>query len=124
MVGDREACRILMALVEGFDEPHFATGAWFGGSTTRIRALLAAALGDQDGAGHLFEGAEAASEEAQSPPWMARTRVEWAEHRLVLGDHARAQELAAAALDAIGELELTVTRRRAEAILTGRDEPG
>ena len=121
MVGDREACRVLLSLVERLDDPFFVTGGWFGGSTTRIEAILTAALRDERAADHLFELAETGFQEAQSPPWLARTRVEWAEECLMHGKRERARELAVAALEAIGELELTVTRSRAEAILAGRE---
>ena len=122
MVGDREACRTLLTLVERLDDCFFVTGAWFAGSTTRTRAILAAALGDENYADHLFEQAEVGFQEAQSPPWLARTRVDWAEQCLRLGNQARAHEFAAASLDAIGDLELNVTRSRAEAILAERGE--
>ena len=120
MVGDREASRALSTMVEGLDECYFVTGSWFGGSTTRIRAILAAALGEQEEAEYLFGRAEAGFDVAQSPPWLARTRVEWAEHCLAHGNGVRARELAASALGAVG---LTVTRSRAEAVLDGLAEP-
>ena len=119
MVQDRGACRALLAMVERLDDRFFVTGSWFGGSTMRIRAILAAALGEEDASEQLFGLAVAAFEEAQSPPWLARTRVDWAEHCLALGNRDRAREHATAAVEAIGELELTVTRSRAEAILAG-----
>ena len=121
MVGDREACRTLLTLVERLDDCFFVTGAWFAGSTTRTKAILTAALGEEHVAQQLFELAEAGFQEAQSPPWLARTRVEWAEECQMHGKRERARELAVAALEAIGELELTVTRSRAEAILAGRE---
>jgi hypothetical protein len=52
---------------------------------------------------------------AGTPPWLAGTRVDWAESLLRRGDEALARELALAALDNVGELELTVTRNRAKA---------
>ncbi len=118
MVQDRAVCRALLALVERLDDPFFVTGSWFGGSTMRIRAILTAALGEEDASEQLFGLAVAAFEEAQSPPWLAHTSG--------LGgtlprtrNRDRAREHATAAVEAIGELELTVTRSRAEAILAG-----
>ena len=41
---------------------------------------------------------------------MARTRVDWAESLLRRGENERARELALAAVEDVGDLELTVTR--------------
>jgi hypothetical protein len=48
---------------------------------------------------------------------LARTRVDWAEYLLRRGKNERARELALAALDDVGDLELTVTRNRAKAVV-------
>jgi hypothetical protein len=54
---------------------------------------------------------------AGTPPWLARTRVDWAESLLRRGENERARELALAAVEDVGDLELTVTRNRAKAVL-------
>ena len=118
MVNDLGACRSLSTMLKRLDDRFFITGSWVAGSTNRTRAILAAALHEPEEAQHLFGLAEAEFEEAESPPWLARNRVEWAEQCLAVGNRDRARELATAAIEAIGALELTVTRSRAEAILS------
>jgi len=90
-VGDRHSCRALVDLIQ--------------------------ALGDEVSAEGWFAKAERDHLQAETPPWLARTRVDWAEQKLALGDLPRAEELARAALDAIGGLELTMTRERAARIV-------
>jgi hypothetical protein len=93
------------------------TGGWYAGSTARYLALLAGALGQEGDADRWFAQAVEDHTRAGTPPWLARTRVDWAESLLRRGDEARARDLALAALDDVGDLELTVTRNRAKAVL-------
>jgi hypothetical protein len=79
--------------------------------------LLAAPLGQEGEADRWFAQAIEDHTRAGTPPWLARTRVDWAESLLRRGDEARARELALAALDDVGDLELTVTRNRAKAVI-------
>jgi len=54
----------------------------------------------------------------KSRPWSARIRVDWAEYLARPGENERARERAIAAPDDVGDLMLTVTRNRAEAMLS------
>ena len=117
VVGDRDACRALIDQLSPQHDVFQVTGAWYAGSTARYLAILTAALGDDEAADHWFAAAERDHVRAVAPPWLARTRVDWAEQLLPRGDRHRARELAGAALDAVGTLELPVIRTRAERIL-------
>jgi hypothetical protein len=92
-------------------------GGWYAGSTARYLALLAAALGQEAATDRWFAQAIEDHTRTGTPPWLARTRVDWAEHLLRRGERERAKEQALVALDDVGELELTVPRNRAKAVL-------
>ena len=79
--------------------------------------MLAAALGQEAEADRRFAQAIEDHTRAGTPPWLARTRVDWAEYSLGRKEVARARELALATFDDVGDRELTVTRNRAKAVL-------
>ena len=92
---------------------HFATGGWYMGSTTRNLGLLASALGRDEVATHWFERAVIEHERMQSPPWLARGLLDWAEHDIA---HGRADSAVAhvdRAVEVIGDLPLTALLDRA-----------
>ena len=117
IVGDRDACRALIDQLSPQHDVFQVTGAWYAGSTARYLAILSVALGDDEAADHFFTAAERDHVRADTPPWLARTRVDWAELLLARGDRRRARDLAGSAIDVIGDLDLTITRGRAERIL-------
>ena len=117
IVGDRDACRALIDQLSPQHDVFQVTGAWYAGSTARYLAILSVALGDDEAADHWFMTAERDHVRADTPPWLARTRLDWAEVLLARGDRRRARELAGAALDVVGDLDLTSTTSRAESII-------
>jgi hypothetical protein len=117
LVGDRDACRALFDLLLPFHDIFETTGGWYAGSTARYLALLADALEQDVEADRWYIRAIEDHARAATPPWLARTRVDWAECLLRRGEAGRARELASVALSDMGELELTATRSRARAIL-------
>ncbi len=117
IVGERDACRAMIDQLEPQQDVFQITGAWYAGSTARYLAILSAALGDDEAADHWFMAAERDHVRADTPPWLARTRVDWAELLLARGDRGRARELAGSAIDVAGDLDLTITRIRAERII-------
>jgi hypothetical protein len=116
-VADTEACQALYECLLPYHDIHQVTGFWYSGSTARYLALLSAAMGHEDDADRWFAQAIEDHERIASPPWLARTRIDWAEHLLRRPEPGRAHDLARAALEDIGSLELTVTRNRAQTLL-------
>ena len=114
--GYADACRSLYEVLSDHDGLHFVTGCFYGGAVAFCRARLAAVLGLDDSV-PLFEMALAEHERMVSPSWIARTHLEWGEHLTDRGDLAQARVHAGLALDVIGDLELTVSRKRAVGLL-------
>lgn len=117
MCGHERACQIFHDRMVGVADLHQVTGGWYLGATARYLGLLSDRLGRQDEADDWFAKAEKEHEIMRTPPWLARGRLDWAESHLRRGDLERAHDLARRALDTIGELELNVSRARAERIL-------
>ena len=92
------------------------TGGVYLGPTDRLLALLHDALGDHEHADELFATAVGQQIRMASPPWIARTRLDWAESLLTRGDHTRARECVAGAVGAIGDLDLPDARSRIASI--------
>ena len=92
IVGDRDACRALIDQLSPQHDVFQVTGAWYAGSTARYLAILSVALGDDEAADHWFTAAERDHVRADTPPWLARTRVDWAEQLLARGDRRRARD--------------------------------
>jgi tetratricopeptide (TPR) repeat protein len=111
------ATKSLLARLRPSAGLHQATGGWYLGATSRYLALLCDGLGDFDAADAWFEQAATEHDVIGSPPWSARSRLDWAESLLRRDDEDRAAALAAHALRDIGELSLDDSRRRALAIL-------
>ena len=90
LVGDRDACRALFDRLLPYHDIFQVTGGWYAGSTARYLALLAATLGDEAEADRWLAQAIEDHTRARTPPWLARTRVDWAESLLRRGDETRA----------------------------------
>ena len=85
-------------------------GAVWWGPIDRYLALLSGALGRLDEADQRFSTAAGLATRMSSPPWLARTQVEWAdllELRGRVGDHDKATILRAEARDTAKRLGLT-----------------
>ena len=119
LVGHHEACSIFYERMLRYAGLHQMTGGWYLGSTARYVGLLCDALGRAEEADAWFAQAAAEHVRIQSPPWLARGLLDWADSQQRRGRIEAARDLAAQALTAIGDLELTVTRSRAERILVG-----
>jgi len=115
--GHQRACAIFYDRLLPWCDLHPATGGWYLGAAARYLGLLCDALGHIQEADDWFAKAGAEHTRIQSPPWLARGLLDWAESHHRRGQHDQARALAAKALDAIGDLELNVTRSRAERIL-------
>jgi len=117
LTGDLAACRALYDLLLPYHDIFQVTGGWYAGSTARYLALLATALGHEAEADRWFAQGVEDHTRVGTPPWLARTRVDWAEYLLRRGEVEGARELALAALDEVGDLELSVVCNRAKAVL-------
>ena len=90
-----EHAEVLYELLAPFPNRNVVVG-WTSaciGSSSRPLALLAATLGRGDDATMHFENALAMNERMGAAPWLARTRVEYAEFLLRAGSDARAVAL-------------------------------
>jgi hypothetical protein len=115
--GHLRATSAMYAILSSDPDRHLATGAWYLGSAQRYLALLAEALDRPDEADERFALAVAAHDRMATPPWLARTLLDWADHNVAHRDNTKARLLAERALTAIGDLPLSAQRKRAEHIL-------
>ena len=92
------------------------TGGAYFGPVDRFLAMLYDALGEHQRADELFSAAVEQQEAIKSPPWVARTQLDWAESLIARGDDVRAQSSLDAAAHAIGDLDLTESRSRLAAL--------
>lgn len=115
-LGDERGCLALLEMITPRHDLCSLTGSWFGGSYARNLALLCHALGDFESAERWFGEAIECHERIASPPWLARTKLDYAERLLQRGVRDQAVLLARSALEDIGNLELVNSRRRALAI--------
>jgi class 3 adenylate cyclase len=116
-VGDEGSRQIFLERMLRYAGLHQATGGWYLGSNARYLALLADSLGRHGEADDWFAQAESDHEQMGSPTWLARGLVDWAESRRRRRQGVEARALATKALQVIGDLELNVSRARAEGIL-------
>lgn len=116
LVGHGKACRIFYERMLPECDEHQITGGWYLGATSRYLGLLTNSLGRYEEADEWFARAEADHSRIQSPPWLARGLLDWAESCQRRGDLDQARALAGKALRTIGDLDLAVSRARAERI--------
>jgi tetratricopeptide (TPR) repeat protein len=112
-LGHRPTVEAMYGALLADPEYHLGTGGWYLGASAYYLGLLAAALGRPDEARSWYEQAVAAHERMESPPWLARTLIDWA----LLEDGDTRRQLARRAIDVIGDLPLEASRRRALALL-------
>ena len=97
---------------------HLATGGIHLGSADRYRALLHDALGEHDVADELFAAAVDQHEAFRTPPWIARTHLDWAESLIARSQLDDARDHLDAARAAIGDLDLPDNQRRLDALVS------
>ena len=117
LVRHDRACEIFYERLEPFSDLHQSTGGWYLGATARYLGLLSDALGFFEDANGWFAQAERKHEMMDTPPWLARGRLDWAEALMRRGETEHANQMAHSALQVIGDLELNVSRSRAETLL-------
>ena len=111
-VGSEDLCRGLLDRYRTWTGAHLACGPGYSGAADRLFALLADRLGDHDEADRWFARALAQHEAMRSPPWVARTFLDWAESLLARGDARGAATHLEPTSAAIGSLELGESRKR------------
>jgi class 3 adenylate cyclase/tetratricopeptide (TPR) repeat protein len=113
-----EQCRRFIAELEPLTGTHLGTGGIFLGSVDRYRALLHDALGEADVADELFAAAVEQHVVFRTPPWIARTHLDWAESLVARGRLDDAHTHLDAARAAIGDLDLPDNQRRLDDLAT------
>lgn len=118
---DRAACRSIYDILLPKHDAALWTGGFYAGSTARSLGILGAAL-DLPEVRQWIEAALRIHKGIESPTWAARTHLDWAEQLVEQGQPDAARSHALEALEEIGDLDLTASRRRAERVLgmTGR----
>ena len=111
-VGPAHHCRSLAERLAPQSGLHLATGGVYLGAVDRLLAMLHDRLRDHHVADELFAAAVAEHEDFRSPPWVARTRLDWAESLLNRGEMDRARVCVDAARSSIGDLDLPDNQRR------------
>ena len=97
---------------------HLISGGSYNGPASRLCALLCASLGDTVRATAWFEQAIRESDEMRSPPFATRSRLDFAEFLIALGDLDRAVNLLDETESRIGELGLVESIRRLDELRT------
>jgi DNA-binding SARP family transcriptional activator len=118
-LGDGERAAELYELLAPYAGRNVVVGraATCNGSASRQLGVLAATIGDWDGAEQHFGAALAMHEAMGARPFAARTRVAWAEMELARGDVARARELLADAIVAADALGMVVVAEHARSLV-------
>jgi tetratricopeptide (TPR) repeat protein len=109
-------CRRFIAELEPLAGTHLATGGIHLGSADRYRALLHDALGEHDVADELFAAAVEQHEAFRTPPWLARTHLDWTESLIARSRFDDARTHLDAARAAIGDLDLPDSQRRLDTL--------
>jgi hypothetical protein len=107
-----EHCSRFIDILDVASGVNLLIGGMYLGPVDRLLALLHEARGEHGRADELFTSAIAQQLALGSPPWVARTQLDWASACLVRGERERSAGLLAAVTDIIGDLDLADTRRR------------
>ncbi len=107
-----EHCARFIEFLDPASGVNLLIGGMYLGPVDRLLALLHEARGEHGRADELFESAIAQQSALGSPPWVARTQVDWASACLVRGERDRSAALLAAVTDTLDDLDLADTRRR------------
>lgn len=105
-------CRAFLDRLSDNSGVNLLIGGLYLGPVDRLLALLHDALGRHDRADELFAAAVEQQMSLASPPWVARTQLDWASSLLARGDRDRASVALAAAAAAFGDLDLVESRHR------------
>lgn len=105
-------CRSFVERLTGNSGVNLLIGGMYLGPVDRLLALLHDALGEHEVADALFDAAARQQMALSSPPWVARTQVDWASSLLARGERDRARIALASAAENLGDLDLAETRRR------------
>lgn len=119
-LGSSDTCAELLRLLESNRRDHFLTGGMYCGAVNRVVALLEDRRGDHAAADEAFAAAVEDHTRMQSPPWVARTHLDWAESLLARGETDRAAAQLDAAEAALGTLDLPESRTRLVTLRSGR----
>lgn len=111
-----DQCHRFIAELEPMTGTQLATGGIHLGAADRCRALLHDALGEHDLADELFAAAIEQHEAFRTPPWIARTRIDWAESLIARQQFDAARLHLDAARASIGELDLPDNQRRLDSL--------
>jgi len=105
-------CRTFIDRLADNSGANLLIGGLYLGPVDRLLALLHSALGEHERADELFGLAIEQQSALSSPPWIARTHLDWASSLLARGDRSRARRSLDAAAQAVGDLDLAESRRR------------
>jgi len=111
-VGSEPQRRRLVELLRRRPGTIIGTGGLALGPADRLLALLHDALGEHDLADGCFSAAVELATVVQSPTWIARTQLDWAQSLMARGDREGAAASLSAAEQAIGDLDLVESRSR------------
>ena len=99
-LGDRDAAARIKRMIEPYRNLYIDNASAFFGSALHSFAVLSSMeVSDSDDIVRSFDRARAAHDSLKSPPWQARTLVEYARYMRTSGHPDRARDLAESALD-------------------------
>ena len=105
-------CRAFIERLRDSSGVNLLIGGLYLGPVDRLLALLHEAIGEHERADALFGAAAAQQQALSSPPWTARTQLDWASALLARGEVERAADCITAADEAIGDRDLPECRHR------------
>ena len=115
-LGLESHCRRFVDELSPLSGIQVVTGGITLGAADRLLARLLDALDEHDAADRHFASAVEQHEALRSPPWIARTRLDWAESLLARERRSDAVAQVDAAEAAIGDLDLPDNQRRLDAL--------
>ena len=111
-LGSDSHCRSFLDRLADTAGVNLLIGGVYLGPVDRLCGLLHAAVGEYERADERFASASELQASLGSPPWIARTELDWSSTLLARGDRTGARRRLDAARVAIGELDLAESRRR------------
>ena len=115
-VGGRAECQALCAVLAPHSGGNAATGGWFYGPVDRLLGRLHVRLGRPDEADAEMAAAVDLARAMATPPWIARSHLDWAEALATRGDVRGGRAQLDAAVSAMADLELPESRQRIVAL--------